>query len=226
MVVGNKSNLWRKKFTLIMLRKKLANSPRKVLKMFQKPLAKFTSKKGKEIEVVPPSIDRLDDFLGFINRLVAEDTFLSLTGNPKTIEEERLWLKGNIENVKTGKTIFVWAICNGKIIGQCDLNRGHARDPHVGTVGLMTDKDFRDEGIGRFLIEYVLEKAKEMPGLKIIRLHVFSDNAVAIDLYKKLGFSEFARLPNGFYRKNKYSDALQMYKNLTPTDSPFERGTT
>jgi len=178
------------------------------------PLAKFITKKGKEIEVIGPSIDRLDDFLGFTNRLVAEDTFLTLTGKPKTIEEERLWLKSNIENVKAGKTIFVWAIYNGKIIGQCDLNRGHARDPHVATVGLMTDKDFRGEGIGRFLIEYVLEEAKKMPGLKIISLRVFSDNAIAIDLYNKLGFLEYSRLPNGFIRQGKLSDHLMMYKEI------------
>ena len=222
MVVGNKSNLWRKKFILIMLKRKLANSPRKILKMFQKPLAKFITKKGREVEIWEPTIERLDDLLEFVNRLVAEDSFLSLTGEPKKIEEERLWLKGNIENIKAGKTIFIWAIYQKskfsnekKIIGQCDLVRGGSRDPHIGTIGLMVDKDFRGEGIGRFLIEYILKQAKKIPGLKIVKLHIFDDNEVAKSLYQKLGFKEFARLPNGFYRKEKYTDALQMYKNIT-----------
>lgn len=179
-----------------------------------KAIAQFISKKGKEIEIWEPSIDRLEDFLGFTNRLVLEDTFLTLTGQPKTIEEERLWLKSNIENIKAGKTIFIWAIYNGKIIGQCDLNRGHAREPHVGTVGVMVDKDFRSEGIGRFLIEFILKQAENIAGLKIVKLYIFDDNEIAKNLYLKLGFKEFARLPNGFYRKNKYSDALQMYKEL------------
>lgn len=179
-----------------------------------KPLANFTSKKGREIEIVGPSLDRLDDFLGFINRLVAEDSFLSLTGEPKKIEEERLWLKSNIENIKVGKTVFAWAICNGKIIGQCDLNRGHTREPHVGNIGLMVDKDFRGEGIGRFLIEFILEHAKQISGLKIVKLDIFDDNEFAKNLYQKLGFKEFARLPDGFYRKEKYSDALQMYRTI------------
>lgn len=179
-----------------------------------KPLANFTSEKGREIEIVGPTLDRLDDFLTFINRLVAEDTFLSLTGEPKKIEEERLWLKSNIENIKVGKTIFAWALHNGKIIGQCDLNRGHTREPHVGNIGLMVDKDFRGEGIGRFLIEYILDQAKKIEGLKIVKLFIFDDNEIAKNLYQKLGFQEFARLPDGFYRQGKYSDALQMYKNL------------
>ena len=182
--------------------------------MSLKVLAKFTTKKGREIEIWEPSIERLDDLLGFVNRLVAEDTFLSLTGKPKTIEEERLWLKSNIENMKVGKSYLIWAVYNNKIIGQCDIVRGGARDFHVGNIGLMVDKDFRGEGIGRFLIEYILKEARKMEDLKIVKMSVFSDNEVAIDLYKKLGFKEYSRLPDGFIRQDKFSDHLMMYKNL------------
>lgn len=177
-------------------------------------LTRFTTKNGREVEIVEPGTEKLPQLLEFVNRLVAEDTFLSLTGQPKTLEEERLWLKSNIENIKVGKTVFAWAIYNGKIIGQCDLNRGHTREPHVGTIGLMVDKDFRGEGIGRFLIEFILEHAKQMSGLKIVKLFIFDDNEIAKNLYQKLGFQEFARLPGGFYRQGKYSDALQMYREL------------
>ena len=182
--------------------------------MLQKPLAQFTSKSGKEIKIVGPTIERLPQLLDFVNRLVAEDTFLSLTGKPKMIEEERLWLKSNIENMKVGKSYLIWAIYNNKIIGSCDITRGSTRDYHVGNIGLMVDKDFRGEGIGRFLIEYILEQAKKMSGIKIAKLFIFDDNEIAKNLYQKLGFKEFARLPDGFYRKGQYSDALQMYKNL------------
>ena len=191
--------------------------------MFQKPIAKFTTKKGKEVEVVGPSIDRLDDFLGFINRLVAEDTFLTLTGKPKTLEEERLWLKSNIENMKIGKSFLAWVIYNNKIIGSCDVVRGGTRDFHVGTIGLMVDKNFRREGIGQFLIEYIVKKAKDMDGLKMVKLFIFDDNEVAKTLYQKLGFKEFARLPKGFFRQGKFSDALQMYQEVTTPDHSLEK---
>lgn len=183
--------------------------------MFQKPLVKFTSKKGKEIEIWEPSIDRLDSLLEFVNRLVAEDSYLTLTGNPKTLEEERLWLKSCIEDIKNKKSYMIFALFDNKIIGQCDIRRGGIRDFHVGTVGLMVDKDFRGEGIGKFLIEFILEQSKKMEGLNIAKLFIFDDNEIAKNLYQKLGFKEFARLPNGFYRKEKYSDALQMYKELS-----------
>lgn len=178
------------------------------------PLTTFITKKGRKIEIWLPPMSRLKELLVFVNRLVKEDTFLTLTGRPKTMAEEETWLKTNLANIKAGKTYMIWAICQDQIIGQCDIVRGGTRDWHVGNIGLMVDKDFRGEGIGCFLIEFILEKARKMQGLKIVKLFIFDDNEIAKKLYQKLGFKEFARLPKGLYRKNKYSDALQMYKSL------------
>ena len=186
----------------------------KFLMLGQKPLGKFITKKGRKVEIWLPSIERLPALLVFVNRLVKEDTFLTLTGQPKTIEEERLWLKSNIDNIKSGRTILVWAVYNHRIVGQCDVVRGGSRDWHTCTIGLMVDRDFRGEGIGKFLFEYILKQAKKMPGLKIAKLYIFDDNEIGKSLYQKFSFKEFARLPAGFYRRGKYSDALQMYKVL------------
>jgi len=156
-------------------------------------------------------MERLDALLVFVNRLVEDDTFLTLTGRPKTRVEEEAWLKENLDYAKQGQGYMVWAIYDGKIIGQSDFRRGGTRDWHTCTIGLMIDRDFRGEGIGRFLLEHILKKAKEMK-IKIAKLYLFDDNEIAKKLYQKFGFREFARLPKGFYRQGRYSDALQMYK--------------
>lgn len=179
-----------------------------------KPITKFTSKKGREIELWEPSLDRLDSLLLFVNRLVEDDTFLTLTGKPITRIEEELWLKENLSYLENGKGYMIWAVCDDRIVGQFDLRRGGTRDWHTATVGLMVDRDFRSEGIGKLLFEKGIEKAKTMPGLKIVKLYIFDDNVIAKNLYQQFGFKEFARLPKGFFRQDKYSDALQMYKNL------------
>ncbi len=179
-----------------------------------KPIAKFTSQKGREIEIWEPSMERLDSLLGFVNRLVEDDTFLTLTGKPKARSEEEIWLKENLAYLKSGQGYMIWAVHQDKIIGQSDFRRGGTRDWHTTTIGLMVDRDFRGEGIGQFLFEKALDKARKMPGLKIVKLYIFDDNEIAKKLYQKLGFKEFARLPKGFYRQGKYTDALQMYKKL------------
>jgi len=177
------------------------------------PLEKFKSKSGKEIEIWLPTLDRVDALLEFINRLTAEDTFLSFTGEPKTLIEEEHWIKSAISNIRSGRSFAVWAIFDGKIVGFADVNRGGTRDFHVGKIGLMVDKDYRREGIGKFLLEFILKKSKQM-NIKIAVLDIFGDNEVGLSLYKKLGFKEYARLPKGFHRQKKYSDAIGMYRNL------------
>lgn len=178
-----------------------------------KCLSKFTTKSGKIIEIWEPSMGRLSSLLEFVNRLVKEDTFLSFTGKPKTLVEEENWLKNSIENIKTGRSFLVWAVFEDKVVGSSDIIRGGTRDSHVGKIGLMVDKDFRNDSIGRFLLDFILKKASQMK-IKIVVFDLFSDNMIAISLYQKLGFKEFCRLPEGLYRQGKYSDKIEMYKNL------------
>ncbi|KKQ74376.1 MAG: GCN5-related N-acetyltransferase [Berkelbacteria bacterium GW2011_GWB1_38_5] len=180
-----------------------------------KPLMKFMSKSGKEIEIYEPSLDRLDQILKFVNDLSKEDTFLSfIPEKPITKIEEELWLKSVLNNIKYKKAYVIWAICNDKIVGSCDVYQGGtARDKHVGKIGIMVDKNFRREGIGSFLLNLIIEHAKNME-MNIVSLTVFSDNNPAISFYKKVGFKEWGRLPNGLFRKNRFSDSVKMYKEL------------
>lgn len=179
----------------------------------QKEISKFKTKTEKEIEIFLPQIEKLPALLSFVNRLVEEDTFLNLTGKPKTELEERYWLKNTISNIANRKSYLIWAVYQNKIVGSCGIDRGGTREWHVGKVGLMIDRDFRNEGIGRCLLEMILAQAKKMK-IKIATLAMFSDNEVAIRLYQKLGFKEYGRLPGGLNRKDKFSDLVEMYKEI------------
>jgi len=178
-----------------------------------KTITKFTTKSGKEIEICEPSLEKVQELTDFINDLTAEDTFLSLTGKPKTLEEEIGWIKNVTTSIEQGRAYVVWAMHEGRVVGNCDYNRGGTRDWHVGRIGLMVAKNHRQEGIGRFLMEHVITKARK-DGLKIVALDCFADNVPAISLYRKLGFKKFACLPKGFFRKNRYCDEIKMYKNI------------
>jgi RimJ/RimL family protein N-acetyltransferase len=63
------------------------------------------------------------------------------------------------------------------------------------------------------MVNLVLIKAEEL-NYQIVRVEVFSDNTKAINLYQKFGFEKYGCLPNGLYRKNKYSDKIEMYKKI------------
>lgn len=179
-----------------------------------KILTKFTSKSGKEILVIEPDLKFLNQITEFINRLAKEDTFLSFLPNKEiTKKEEKKWLVNTLNQIKNNRTISVWAIYDNKIVGTCDCIKGGTRDPHVGTVGLMVDQDFRSDGIGRFLFDYIIQETKKR-GVKILVLSLFSDNEIASSMYKKFGFKEYGNLPKGLYRKGKFSDHIWMFKTL------------
>jgi RimJ/RimL family protein N-acetyltransferase len=177
-------------------------------------ISEFITKSGKKIGIVLPEMKFLSQITDFVNRLAKEDTFLSFVPKKEiSKKEEKIWLKNTIHNIKIGKTFSAWAIYENKIVGTCDCIRGGTRDPHVGTIGLMVDQDFRRDGIGKFLLEFVIKNAEKM-NFKIVQLNLFSDNEIALKLYEKEGFKIYGRLPKGVVRKNIYTDLLWMYKNL------------
>lgn len=177
----------------------------------------FKLKDGREVDIVTPSMDYLQAITDFVNKLSKEDTFLSFAGETYSIEMEKNWLENVLNEIKFKKNLIIWAVENGKIIGGCDIRRRGNRDHHVGSVGLMVDSDFRGQGLGEFLLREILQKGKEMD-IKIAYLDVFSENLPAQNLYRKVGFTECGRLPNGLYRKGKYSDVVMMYLNLENYD--------
>ena len=64
-------------------------------------------------------------------------------------------------------------------------------------------------------VKKCLEKAKEI-GFKILQFNaVVATNTSALKLYKKLGFIQLGKIPNGFLLKNgKYEDIIPHYIEL------------
>jgi ribosomal protein S18 acetylase RimI-like enzyme len=67
----------------------------------------------------------------------------------------------------------------------------------------------RKKGIGEKLLITTLDHAKEM-GIKRIDLEVRADNESAINLYKKIGFKEYARKKLGIFHEGKFHDLIAM----------------
>lgn len=159
-------------------------------------------------------MEGLQAITDFVNRLTDEDTFLTFTGKHISLEMEKNWLENTLTEIKFRKNYVIWVKDGDCIIGNANIIRGKsARDAHIGIVGLMVDKDYRRGGLGRYILEKILVQGKKMK-FKIAQLDVYNDNEAGINLYRRVGFREYGRLPNGLYRKGKYSDKIEMYKEL------------
>jgi ribosomal protein S18 acetylase RimI-like enzyme len=113
---------------------------------------------------------------------------------------------------------FLVARLDGAIVGMVSLRGGLLRRmKHVAKLEIFVDAAFRGHGVGRALMDVVLEWATNSAELLKIGLSVFDDNTRAILLYQVLGFQEEGRRPAEYREEDGTlrGDVL-MYRWVTP----------
>jgi len=99
----------------------------------------------------------------------------------------------NKEQIKTGNRDVFTLTVEDQYIAMCDLVYDKPEyetvpDKRLYLPRLVVKKNYRGEGYGKAILQYILSIAKEK-GYSEIVLGVDCDNTVALNLYKKLGFS-------------------------------------
>jgi len=170
--------------------------------------------KDKKIEIKELSEYNLKDanrFLDFINSLIKEEAQL-LWKKKISLKEERVWLKGQLEEVKNKKKVYLVTEHNNVIVGSTEVGAGIERTDHMGVLHIAIRNGYRGMGLGKYLMESIIKLAKRRLKIKIIRIFVFATNKPAIGLYKNCGFKIVARVPKQFQYKGKLVDEIIMMK--------------
>lgn len=126
-----------------------------------------------------------------------------------TVEQEADFIKTIAESERD---FFLAAFDGGRQIGnamiQCVNERKKTR--HRASFAISILKDYWGQGLGRQLMNDVIEAAKEA-GYEQIELEVVETNERAIRLYESFGFEHCGGYPRGFKLKDgTYSDMLVM----------------
>jgi len=85
------------------------------------------------------------------------------------------------------------------------------REDRVNLVNLLISKNNHNKGCGSYLLNYAMNKVKEMHNIKTIVLNVNSKNKTAIKLYQKFNFQIVEKIEN-YYRQKQ--SAYLMILNL------------
>jgi ribosomal protein S18 acetylase RimI-like enzyme len=173
------------------------------------------SRQGKSILIRSLQQNDAEALCRYINTLSQERTFVRFQGEQLTLEGETAYLNGQLQRMEKNQAVQLVAFCEGTVVGVADVNMKDLVEKHVGAFGISIAKTYRGEGIGSLLMETVLKEAvANIPHLRIIMLEVFSDNTLAIAWYKKVGFVEYGRLPEGILHNNAYVDTVYMYRKV------------
>lgn len=112
--------------------------------------------------------------------------------------------------------VFVLRSANQEVIGGFFIRPNFSgRSDHIANAAYMIRLKSRGQGLGTLLVQASLYLAKEF-GFKIMQFNmVFSQNIIAVHLYRKLGFSIAGILPKAIRNPDRsYQDGYVMYKNL------------
>lgn len=171
-------------------------------------------KSGKEAIVRPAQVR---DALVIAN--LSQEELLEAGALDITLSEEFKAIVAQLEErlpgykIEDGKAFFVAEIA-GEVIGMVHFeNSNDEMQMHQGTFGMAVKKAWRDQGVGRALLQSLLAWGKSDPLIEKIRLEVFSNNERAISLYKSLGFVEEGRLVKQLkLNLGEYVDFILMYR--------------
>lgn len=170
---------------------------------------------GQEIIFRYPMLGDAPTLMEYINTLSSERTFIRFQGEQISLEEEEQYLKSLLKAMKekSGGAILAWH--GNTLIGIIGLRPQEKIEKHVLDFGLSVKKEYRDRGIGKALIQVMLDQVRlHLTHIKIVTLSVQANNLRALHLYQKMGFVEYGRLPMGIYRNNEFADKILMYLQL------------
>lgn len=121
-----------------------------------------------------------------------------------------------IEESAGGDNIHVIvAESEGVVIGSLEARGGRLRAlQHEAHVALDVADGWRARGVGRAMIEALLERVQASGRLRRLALVVYAENAPAIGLYESCGFEHEGRRRSSFFQAGRYHDDLLMARLL------------
>jgi RimJ/RimL family protein N-acetyltransferase len=177
---------------------------------FGRVFRRFHAVDGQEVVLRTPKREDLGDLMGLINSLVDEKAQIARM-EKVTMEEEAEWMPKMLSNLEKDLLFFLVAEVNKKLVASSDIHILSGDEKHVGVLGIVVKAGFRDLGIGTEMMKTLVEQAEAL-GLKVLTLHVFATNKLAVHVYEKVGFVQTGKIPKKHFREGRYIDEVIMTK--------------
>ena len=145
----------------------------------------------------------------FINELVSEGALIAFDKYLKTGDEISV-MQNDLVKANRGESILWVAVRDGKMLARAKAEKMELRARKNVSVSIYVAKEARRLGLGKLMLEMLIDEAQKRFEPKNIYLSVIMDNKPAIRLYKKLGFKFAGKLPEWIQYENSYVDEYFM----------------
>lgn len=139
-----------------------------------------------------------------------EDRVATLETELRTPEERRRWMAA-----RGPRHPVIVAEAADTVVGWASLNQFNPRPAyeHVADFSVYVDRDWRGKGVGRRLLEALIELAREIGYHKMV-LSAFPFNQAGVALYERLGFRAVGIYKEQGLLDGKWTDTIIMEKLL------------
>lgn len=166
------------------------------------------------IQIMKARIDDAQAILDYLDQIGKESDNLTFgeEGLGYTLEDEIKLIEGYAENLNS--IIFI-ALDDKKVVSVGNLSASkRERTKHVSILGISVLKAYWGQGIGKRMMNTLIEFANQAPDTRFIHLEVRSDNIKAINLYKTVGFKKNSVVPSMMCIKGEYFDIDLMIREV------------
>ena len=153
--------------------------------------------------------DDVDALLAFINPLIAEDTYIDMSGAPLTRSEEEAFVTQKRAEMALGDGVMRVAVAGGRVLASGELRRHPGRRRHVAELGVTVSAEHRDRGLGTAMVRDLCAQSSRL-GVRRLVLRVFGNNERAQQVYRNCGFVEVGRIPAMVHFRGEDVDEIWM----------------
>jgi L-amino acid N-acyltransferase len=145
-------------------------------------------------------------------------TTASYDYEPRPLQYRVQWLE---DHKRIGFPVFVAEDDSGKVVGWSSLGRFHDRKGYqfTSTNSIYVASHARGRGIGKLLLDPIIDRAKEL-GLRAIIAVIDAENEASIRLHARCGFFEVGRFPKVGFKFERWLDVVYMELLLPEPATP------
>jgi ribosomal protein S18 acetylase RimI-like enzyme len=157
------------------------------------------------VRIVPIAEEHIAEFHRVLDAVARERKYLAFLEAPP-LDAARAFIHNNIAK----NNVQLVALSADGLVGWSDiLPKDRPIHAHVGVLGIGLLPQFRGRGLGAALMQAVLREASSR-GFVRIELTVRADNAPAISLYERFGFTREGECGDAIFFDGRYEDLIMM----------------